>query len=80
MHLQDSNKLITGALFILTSAILLSAQFITAAILSVNRNSWSSEAIFSVLGSAGYVLISLSIGSLAAGIFFMVSGLRGQSE
>jgi hypothetical protein len=69
--METSSNQIVGAIFMLTSAILLSSQFITAAILANNKNSWSSNAIFNVIDSAGYLLMSLSVVFFLLGLFFL---------
>ncbi|OEH91131.1 hypothetical protein [Bacillus solimangrovi] len=59
--MENYLKMIVGTLFMLISALLLSSQFITAAILSINTGT-----LYNVLDSTGYILISLSI------IFFLI--------
>lgn len=76
--MDQTFKVLAGSIFMLISAILFSAQFITAAILSVNKNSWGNGAIYNVFDSAGYILVILSICSLIVGVVLVVMGLKKQ--
>lgn len=76
--MNNGNKVLIGAIFIFISSVLISAQFITSAILSINRNIWSEGSIYQVFYSAGYLLVILSVVSLLVGLIFMLSVLKNK--
>ncbi|WP_026801495.1 hypothetical protein [Pontibacillus halophilus] len=72
-------KLISGVLFILISSIFISAQFITAGILSINKNNWSEGTIYTVFNSPGTILFWLGIISSVIGLVLVVLSLKAKN-
>ena len=68
------NRRGTGVIFILISAMLFSARYISAALFSTGISTWNMELFQSMLGYTGNVLLILSIISLAAGIIYLILG------
>ncbi|TKD72265.1 hypothetical protein [Pseudalkalibacillus hwajinpoensis] len=66
---MDYSKVIIGSVCLLISSILLSAQYITAAIMGIGRNRWGPNAINELFTSGGYLLITLSVLFFIVGIF-----------
>ncbi|MEC1695656.1 hypothetical protein [Schinkia azotoformans] len=71
-------EILIGAVFMLISSILISAQFIAASIFSINRKSFSPGAIYYVFNSAGYLLVILSICFFIVGLIFILTGLKNK--
>ena len=65
------NRRITGSIFCLISAILLSTQYICAAIYSMNDNPKDLELFMAGFKSIGNTLIYIAILSLVVGIFYI---------
>lgn len=70
---MDYKNIVVGSVFLLMSAVLLSAQYMTSAIIMSSRNEWSNNAINQGFFSGGYVLFSLSILFFFIGIFLIVT-------
>jgi hypothetical protein len=68
------NRRGTGVIFILISALLFSARYITAAIFSTGISTWSMELYQSMLGYTGNMLLIFSIISLVVGIIYLIFG------
>ena len=64
-----------GAIFCLIAAILLAAQYVSAAIFMSGVQTWSAEHFRSALQYVGPILPVCAVAALIAGLIFLVSGL-----
>ena len=64
-----------GAIFCLIAAILLAAQYVSAAIFMSGVQTWSAEHFRSALQYVGPSLPIAAAAALIAGVIFLVSGL-----
>ena len=64
-----------GAIFCLIAAILLAAQYVSAAIYMSGVTSWSAEDFRIALQYVGPILPIAAVAALLAGVGFLISGL-----
>ena len=64
-----------GAIFCLIAAILMAAQYVSAAIFMSGVQTWSAEHFRSALQYVGPILPVFAIAALIAGVGFLIAGL-----
>ena len=65
-----------GAIFCLIAAILLAAQYVSAAIFMSGIQTWSAEHFRSALQYVGPILPVCAIAALVAGVGFLIAGRK----
>ena len=69
-----------GVIFCLISALLFSARYISAAIYMSSAILWNSELFAAALEYVGSPLLTFSIISLVAGVFYLIWGEMSEKE